>query len=249
MSISHLVCQYCAHRNVGADSRCAHCGAPLADAPAPVAEPGHAILAGADKALHGTARLVRDAGHDVAEVQHAEAKTEKTVVSGLAALVDQWLAARSWKAALVLILAMGVLVVLVIRSCAPTAPTIGQLDSLDALPGLLRNAATCQHSDMPSPVDNCVVDSRNSLLMGGITGGAPLKFSVRVEQSDEIAQTIAGWRAAGPTVLASGSVFVAIGPSMTAWYADARSGLRIETSSFADRTSARSFLVRAGLIL
>ena len=248
MSTPSLICEYCAHHNTGADPRCGHCGAPL-PAPAAPAPGPHSIVGDTAKAMAGTARMAGDAEHMVAAAGPAVAAAEKGFVAELMALVQQWLSRTSWRVALVGIVLLVVLGALIIRSCANSVPALGQLDAVDALPALLRSAANCQQSGGPQPGDDCVVQSSNPLLMGSITGGAPLRFSVRIQQPGQIAQTIAEWRAAGPAVLADGNVFVAIGPSYAAWYADTRTGLRIETGGFTDRAAARSFLVRAGLIL
>lgn len=249
MTTPSLICQYCSHHNNGADPRCGHCGAPL---PAPAAPgPGpHSILGDTAKAVAGTAKMAVGAEHIVAAAAGpAVAEAEKGFVAELRTLVEHRLGQTSWRVALVGIVLLIVLGALIIRSCGSAVPTLGQLDPTDALPALLRSAATCQQSGGAQPGDDCVVQASNPLLLGNITGGAPLKFSVQIQQTGQISQTVAAWRAAGPVVLADGSVFVAIGPSYAAWYADTRTGLRIETGGFTDRAAARNFLARAGLIL
>ncbi|WP_040832516.1 hypothetical protein [Nocardia jiangxiensis] len=240
MSISHLVCQYCSHHNAGADSRCAHCGAPLSGAG--VAEAGHSMLTGAGRgasavehAVVGTAKAVADTGAT------AEAAT---VASGLQRLLSTLLPKVTWQVAAVALALMGILATVLIRSCSGGLPSMPGMDPLNTLPQSVRSAASCPQSGG----DNCVIAGTDLLLSGGLTSGRALPLSVQVDSPDQLADTVRRWRAADPTVLVDGPVFVAIGPSTTAWYADLRTGLHIETGTFASRDAARTFLVRAGLI-
>ncbi|BCK57264.1 hypothetical protein NWFMUON74_50360 [Nocardia wallacei] len=267
MTLSHLICQYCSHRNSGADSRCAHCGAPLSAA----AHPGHAGHPGApEHAEHPagqqfstmTGRLLNGAEHAAADVAKTAEGAGKEVASDAAKIITERLASMSWRTAVAILVAMVILAIVVMRSCSGSAPDLssvgglggadgvlgGGSSSAEALPEPLRGAAKCRSADPSGASESCVVEANSALLSGGITGGRALTVSVQREQPNRVADTIARWRAAGATTVADGTVFAAVGPSSTVMYADSRSGLRLETGAFTDRSGARTFLQRSGLL-
>lgn len=243
---SHLSCQYCSHRNPAHESRCAHCGAPLlAELGTAAIESGRAI-AGTARAVEKTVTGVRKMVEGVEKtVEGAEKTAEKTEKSGAAIALPE----LSWKVVVAAIGAMLILAIVVIRSCSVDAPPpIGAVTPVEALPELVRTASSCSRADTGPAVDNCVIDATHPLLAGGIAGGRKLTFTVRVDTPDHTAAVVTGWRTAGGNVIADGSVFIAIGPSATVWYADTRTGLRIETATFANRAGAQTFLFRSGLV-
>ncbi|MET9489877.1 hypothetical protein [Nocardia sp. NPDC006630] len=218
MTAPALLCQYCLHRNSGADSLCAHCGAPLR-------EVGAALL--------GTAAAATAVG--VAPPLSAVAPLVERAVSA----VGQW-----W-VTLVGIAALLAAVVTVAVCCSPGLPPIGQPTVRETLPGSLRAAATCGGASQA--VVQCVIPAGNGLLFGGIVGGRDLTFSVQVEDPARLSDDVRRWRAAGPAVIADGTLFVAIGPEAAVWYADTRTGVRMETATFVNRVAAQTFLIRSGL--
>lgn len=147
-----------------------------------------------------------------------------------------------------------------VKSCALTAPQltgpaglagpggpVAAGDPVSALPGPLQSASCRPHAETDG-VRSCVLDVGSPLLMGDITDGRPLAFQVQTAPSGVLAQAVAQWRSAGSSVVADGDVFAAISASSAVWFADTRSGLRIDTGAFADSAGARTFLVRSGLL-
>ncbi|WP_067802441.1 hypothetical protein [Nocardia beijingensis] len=221
---SELVCQYCSHRNTGADSRCTHCGAPLRRAVDTVKSVG--------EKLPGQVA-------EVAEKVGGEAKK----------FVDKAYPRWQWQAVGVLALLMVVAVVWGLRSCSPSLPSFAQGSApVRAMPDLLRTAATCQPLDSDGQREKCVVAATDPMLFGNIAGGRDLTFYAELLPRDRLAESISRWRGAGATALVDGPVYAAIGPSATVWYADTRTGLRLETGNFSGRTGAQTFLSRAGLV-
>ncbi|WP_227983719.1 hypothetical protein [Nocardia spumae] len=256
MKPPHSICQYCSHRNGSDETRCGHCGAPLPLGPEPHVQSGgagHPLLADTAHAALEAGRLVTGAagaaekiGAEVAKAGEGVKKVAGDAEKGAAAIA---LPEVTWKIAIAGIAALLVVAVMVIHSCGVSAPPmIGQLTPVEALPDLVRAASSCRHVDSGAAVDNCVIPADHPLLSGGITGGRQLTFTVRDDPPQNLAAVVDGWRAAGGTVIADGTVFIAVGPSATVWYADTRSGLRIETATFTNRAAAQTFLYRSGLI-
>ena len=214
---------------------------------------GHPLLADAahtaveaGRLIARTAGAAEKVGAEVAKAGESATKAAAEAEKGAAAIA---LPEVSWKVAIAAIAALLVVAVVVIRSCAVNAPPmIGQLTPVEALPDLVRAASSCRHVDSGPAVDNCVITADHPLLSGGITDGRQLTFTVRADPPQNLTAVVNGWRVAGGTVIADGTVFVAIGPSATVWYADTRTGLRIETATFANRAGAQTFLFRSGLV-
>ncbi|MEV6427530.1 hypothetical protein [Nocardia sp. NPDC051463] len=223
--MSELICQYCSHRNIGgAISRCTHCGAPLR------------------AAAHKAATVVESAAHAVEKTAETAESVVKTV-----AHYPRW----QWRALGVLVAIFVALGVFVARSCSMSLPSMSlapQQTVETALPDSLRIGASCQQLDATKPAEKCVISAGHPLLAGGISGGKELTFYAELISSDGMAETLRRWRAAGGTVVADGPVFAAVGPSATAWYADTRQGLRLETGTFTGKAAAQTFLTRAGLV-
>ncbi|MEU7632245.1 hypothetical protein AB0C34_19995 [Nocardia sp. NPDC049220] len=227
--LSELICQYCAHRNAGADSRCGHCGAPL-----------RAVA-------HAVETVVEETPAKLAKVAKAAEKlgadAEKIVSGGY----PRW----QWRAVGVAILVLIVLAIVVARSCSVSLPSLSSLPGgmpEQITPEPLRSAAACQPLDSSGKSEKCVIAANHPMLFGGIAGGRELTFYAEHPQPDRLADAISRWRAAGGTTLVDGPVYVAIGPSATVWYADTRLGLKLETGTFAGKAGAQTFLSRAGLV-
>ncbi|MGK8489545.1 hypothetical protein [Nocardia asiatica] len=226
MSTLHdLVCQYCSHRNTGADSRCAHCGAPLR------------------RAADAAKSAVEKAPAQVAEV------AEKVGAETKRFIVDKAYPRWQWQALGVGMLVLVVAAVFAFRSCSLSLPSLSDATApVQGMPGALRSAATCQRLDAGGQGEKCVIAANHPMLFGGIAGGRDMIFYVETAQRDRLADSISRWRGSGGTALVDGPVYAAIGPSATVWYADTRTGLRLETGTFAGRAAAQTFMSRAGLV-
>ncbi|MGW4328272.1 hypothetical protein ACWEKR_20490 [Nocardia sp. NPDC004573] len=223
-TLPELVCQYCSHRNTGADARCAHCGAPL-----------HAAV---DKVKSVAEKLPAQVA-EVAEKAGGEAKR----------LVHKAYPRWQWQAVGVLGLLMVLAAVWGVRSCSLSLPsTVQGTAPVRAMPDLLRTSAICQPLDSGGQREKCVITATDPMLFGNIAGGRDLTLYVEVLPQDRLADSISRWRGAGGAALVDGPVYAAIGPSATVWYADTRTGLRLETGTFAGRTGAQTFMSRAGLV-
>ncbi|MDE1673369.1 MULTISPECIES: hypothetical protein [Nocardia] len=223
-TLPELVCQYCSHRNTGADSRCSHCGAPL--------------RAAADKAKSA-----------VEKVPAQVAEAAEKVGAGTKRFVDKTYPRWQWQALGVGLLVLIVAAVFGVRSCSLSLPSIsGATTPVQAMPDTLRSAATCQRLDAGGQGEKCVVAAGHPMLFGGIAGGRDMIFYVELAQQDRLADSISRWRGSGGVALVDGPVYAAIGPSATVWYADTRTGLRLETGTFAGRAAAQTFMSRAGLV-
>lgn len=166
----------------------------------------------------------------------------------------QWRAAGGIAVAVLLVLTF-----LMVKSCTLTGPPLTgpsgfggsgpvvATDAVSALPGPL-HTASCRPHDETDGVQSCVLDAGSPLLMGEITGGRPLAFQVQTATPGALTQAIAQWRSAGSSVVSDGEVFAAISASAAIWYADTRSGLRVDTGAFTDSAGARTFLMRSGLL-
>ncbi|MCX4092205.1 hypothetical protein [Nocardia sp. alder85J] len=266
--IGELICQYCAHRNGAAESRCLHCGAPLAAT----------VLRDATAAIHDTATGARDAatvarvaddfrrlpfegaaaagmyGRDAVAAAHSAAPpphsgADAAPVNRLEALIARWLEGLGWRPVALILAVLAVLALLLIHGCSKLdMPVVGQVSAAEALPVALHTAASCGPLPGAGAGDRCVIPATSTLLAGGVTGGRELSFTLQVQHPDQLAASIASWRAGGGVLLTDGTVFAAIGPSATVWYADNRTGIRIETAAFAGQSAARTFLNRAGLV-
>ncbi|MFI9414443.1 hypothetical protein [Nocardia gamkensis] len=223
-TLPELVCQYCSHRNTGADSRCAHCGAPLRSA--------------VDTARTVAEKLPTQVA-EIAEKVGGEAKS----------LVHKAYPRWQWYTVGVIALVMVVAAVLAVRSCSLSLPSNLQGTApVRAMPDLLRTAATCQPLDSGGQREKCVIAATDPMLFGGIAGGRDVTFYAELVAQDRLADSISRWRGAGGSALVDGPVYAAIGPSATVWYADTRTGLRLETGTFAGRAGAQTFMSRAGLV-
>ncbi|WP_280265441.1 hypothetical protein [Nocardia wallacei] len=259
-----MICQYCSHRNSGAESQCAHCGAPLpaaspppaAPAASPHAEhPAHTTLSAIEQSAERTAKkALKGAGHVVEDAGRAAKGVERTAF-GAEHLAER-LDSMSWKTASIILGVLLVLAIFVFRSCDFSPPSFDGLadpgtgisaGNPKSLPESLRTASTCR-SGGAAGAESCVVEANSPLLAGGITGGRPLTLTVQAESALQAADTIARWRSGGATSLADTPVFVGVGPAATLLYADRRSGLRIESGAFTDRAGVRTFAQRAGLV-
>ncbi|WP_063053650.1 hypothetical protein [Nocardia arthritidis] len=223
-TLPELVCQYCSHRNTGADSRCAHCGAPL--------------------------RTAVDTARTVAEKLPTQvAEVAEKVGSEAKSLVHKAYPRWQWYTVGAIALVMVVAAVLAVRSCSLALPSNLQGTApVRAMPDLLRTAATCQPLDSGGQREKCVIAATDPMLFGGIAGGRDMTFYAELVAQDRLADSISRWRGAGGSALVDGSVYAAIGPSATVWYADTRTGLRLETGTFAGRAGAQTFMSRAGLV-
>ncbi|RDI54526.1 hypothetical protein [Nocardia mexicana] len=202
----------------------------------------------AKKTLTGAEHAVKDVGHVAKDVERTAFGAEH-----LAERLDS----MSWKTASIILGVLLVLAIFIFRSCDFSPPSFdGFADAgtgmsggdPKSLPESLRTASTCRSGGAPQAADTCVIEANSPLLTGGITGGRALSLTVQSEPAVRIADTITRWRSAGTTSLADTPVFVGVGPSSTMLYADRRSGLRIETGAFTDRTAVRTFAQRAGLV-
>lgn len=227
MSVAELVCEYCAHRNIGNPAQCGHCGAPLS------ARHRLSGLAG-----HGAERVVAATERAVADAEHAVAGVEKFATQQH----PRW----QWRAAIAVAVATVVgLGCTVVRSCSMPLASMPDGSVQQSLPGQLRAAVSCRRID--STAENCVVPAADPLLAGGITGGKDLTLSVALDPPERRADTVRNWRTAGGTVVADGVVFVAVSPTATLRYANTLVGLRVETGAFTGRAAAQTFMTRSGL--
>jgi hypothetical protein len=261
--IGELICQYCAHRNGGAESRCAHCGAPLAatvmhEAATGIREAATVVRAAdelrrlpSERAAGAAGALGRDAGmmaHSLTPQRDSAEKPAPAAGNRLESMLEQWLAGVGWRTVAVILAVLVVLALLLMRGCsALDMPVVGQVSAVEALPAALHTAASCGPAPGGAGGDRCAIPATSTLLAGGLTGGQELSFSVQVQRPDQLSATIAAWRSGG-VVLSDGGVFIGIGPSATVRYADSRTGIRIETAAFAGRSAAQTFLARAGLM-
>ncbi|WP_327146962.1 hypothetical protein [Nocardia sp. NBC_01327] len=232
MSALAQICDYCRRGNPDTASSCAHCGAPLSDKGF-----GHSLTV-AGEAVAGAAVVA-------GRVEKAAAKTGGVVADTVKALEGPF---QQWRAAIVGIVAIAVVAVVILHLWSPGLPPIGGIGPVEALPDGLRSAAVCRHGGSAAEGDQCVIPSTDSLLAGGIGSGRDLPVAVRVDSANRLSEDLRQWRSAGPAVVADGAVFLAISPAWEVWYADARSGSRIETGSFASSSGARTFLRRSGLL-
>ncbi len=231
MNTLDRACEYCSHRNSAADARCGHCGAPLRV----IDEAVHRIGKVAERELPAAEKVVRG-------LEEGAAASGEAVKKVAGKVFPAW----QWKAALGASAVMVLLVVLILRSCSLSMPSMGNLTPVDAVPEL-RAAATCQSSQTGGG-EACTVAADDPLLAGGITGGRPLTFTIRTDSPEQAAASIGRWRSSGGAIVSESPAFVAISSSVTVWYADSQSGLHLETSAFANRAGAQTFLFRSGLV-
>ncbi|MFE4459149.1 hypothetical protein ACFROC_17480 [Nocardia tengchongensis] len=154
-----------------------------------------------------------------------------------------------WRAVIAALASMVVLAYLVVRSCAPGLAPIGYTTPVEALPEVLRSAARCESlPSLDGAGGKCVIGAGDPILAGGLGGGKDLTVTIGLLSADRLSEEVRRWRGAGGSVVSDGAVFAAIGPASSVWYADTRSGLRVETGSLAGAAAARAFLVRSGLL-
>ncbi|MFG1792707.1 hypothetical protein [Nocardia sp. NPDC049149] len=221
--MSHLVCQYCSHRNTGAESRCTHCGGPLKAAEKLLAAASGPVVSGtAEAAVAGAANVVKG--------------VEKTVAKHI-----------PWRIGIIGVVVLAVLGFFGIRACSLPTLSLATADPSRSLPVALRTAAQCERPDGATRTTKCVIGANDPLLLGGIAGGRPMAFTMAVLPPDRLIETLGQWRTAGGVTVADGPVFAAIGPTSTVWFADQRTGFRLETEAFSGRAAAQTFLARTGL--
>jgi hypothetical protein len=119
-------------------------------------------------------------------------------------------------------------------------------DPVALLPMSLRIAASCSVYDTGRHTERCVIPAGSPLLMG-IDGGGDVSFYVESAAREQLSTAISQWRAGGGTVIADNAVFLAISPAHNVLYANTRSGLRVDTDTFADSQSAQAFVDRTRL--
>ncbi|MBL1079786.1 hypothetical protein JK358_35830 [Nocardia sp. 2] len=215
------ICRFCRHVIGHAATACEHCGAPLTQ--------------------HTTS-------HEPDPPTAPTPSTATTVGSGLLALLTARARPR-WRAVVVTILTAAALGWVALRSlagCELMFTTPGVSPIVAALPKQLRSAATCTPVD--AGVQRCVLTPEDALLEGDLTGGKPLTFDARLVAPAPLADTLARWRVNGAVRLDGEGTFVATGPTTSVWYAQSRSGLRIDTSPFVSADAGWTFLGRAGLL-
>lgn len=226
MNLSQLICQYCAHRNDGTKSQCAHCGGPL--------------TAKAEKVIEAVAQV----GLPLA------AKALPEVGKNLPGVLSKIGGAIQWQAVVAALGIVGVLAAAALHSCS-ASPFPGHLGApaagVDGLPAALRSASVCTPFDAARKIDKCVVTANDPLLAGGITGGQDLSYYRQADSADQIAAAVARWRADGGTIVSDAPRFISIGPSANVRFADAGNGVQVETGTFTGRTAAQTFLLRAGM--
>ncbi|MGW4248413.1 hypothetical protein [Nocardia sp. NPDC004722] len=230
MTMTASICDYCAHHNTGPESRCGHCGAPLRADRSRV--PG----------MHVLGDTVAEVGRAADTVAQTAGKIGK-VVTGL-----EKATAGQWRAALVGLALLGVLVYCLVHVIGFGLPPSGWTDANAGLPATLRSAMVCHRESDHDSKERCVVSSGSSLLAGGITNGREPILTVETLSPNRLSAEVSRWRTAGGSVIADGQVFAAIGPSATVWFADGRSGLCLESDAFPDQAGAKTFLMRSGLL-
>jgi len=226
LNLPQLICQYCAHRNDGAQSQCAHCGGPLIAK----VEKGWEVAAGV--------------GIPLAE------KALPAVRKALPGVLAKIGGAIQWQAVAGALGIVGVLAAAALHSCSISpfpGHSSGPAGAVDALPAALRAASVCAPFDAAKKIDKCVLTANDPLLSGGITGGQDLSYYLQTDRPDQLAAAIARWRADGGSILSDRPRFVAIGPSATVRLADGGTGAQVETGTFASRDAAQTFALRAGI--
>lgn len=160
-------------------------------------------------------------------------------------VLRKFLPPQLWRLVALAILILTSLVLLGNRALVACAPPTWQTPVVTALPKTLRDNATC--TTIGPDTERCEISGTATLLSGGLINTKSLIFEAHLTTSAALAVTIKQWRATS-TVIADGAVFAAIGRTSMIWYGDQRSGLRIDTSAFADTDHARLFLTRAGMV-
>ncbi|MGV9411208.1 hypothetical protein ACWDOP_14930 [Nocardia sp. NPDC003693] len=188
-------------------------------------------------------RAVAAAGRAEESIAEAE-RTAGALTEGVERVVGS--AVWQWRAALSAIALLGVLsTVLVLWSVPRLGSPQAPATPYAAMPFAL-HSANCRRSE-PEAV-HCAIAANDPLLAGDIAGGRELIFTLRTVSPDRLAADLRRWRSGGAVVVADGAVFAAIGAGSTVWYADTRSGVRIDTAAFAGPSAARIFLSRSGLL-
>lgn len=251
--MTSVMCDFCAHRSTGTETRCANCGAPLA---APTASPGPATSRSPQASDHrhpaGVAAIDRARQARETAVQYGEAAfhevgaVERGVASGLRTTLERRrYPARHWLfvcTGLVALLVGGVLVAG--RFSPPVAP-IAVTAGSGHLPDPL-HAASCHPYGADDKGEHCVLAAGNPLLRD--LSARDLTFHVRRLPPVELDATVRRWRATARAIVSDGDVFAAVGPSATVLYAAGRTGITVETGVLDGDDSARSFLRRSGLL-
>lgn len=224
--MSRLICQYCSQHNSSAETRCTHCGGPLRTAEHLVADGGS-----------GASEIAPIAGLAIGATRFGG------VAATIASKLSQWL----WRAVGTAVSVLALAWVLLTHSCSvPDLPT-STVDVVQSLPDPVREAASCQRSDMAARVVRCTIRAGHPMLLGGITGGRDLNLTARVVAAGEMSAVLDEWRHGGEPVLDAGPTFVAIGPSVTVRFANRVAGVTVETGAFVDRAAAQTFLARASV--
>lgn len=227
MVMLDVVCAYCARALVSGLLHCAHCGAP-----APAAVPTQPPAAPAP------------APPQPATTQPTEKSAAPPAKSGGESdSSDPW---KQWIPTIVIIVVVTAVAILVARQLSHPPDIAVGADPETVLPQALRAAALCGPG-ITTDSRVCVVHANEPLLRGGITDGRDLTFQIQILPRPQLATVVDEWRRHGDAILTEGTVIAAVGTSATALHANTATGLRLETLTFADPDSARTFLMRAGL--
>ncbi|RJO79832.1 hypothetical protein D5S18_00725 [Nocardia panacis] len=176
------------------------------------------------------------------------ARAGNSLEERLESFVGQRHSRRPLRIALLFTVMLGVLAVLGVRSCVAHLPSLSSLPAVPTMPDMVRSALNCRPFSSPDADEKCVIMANNPLLNGGIAGGADLTVYLQQGAPDRLQGVIAKWQAQGAQPISGGRTFVAIGPSANVMFADTRSGLRLETGTFASRGAAQAFISRSGLL-
>lgn len=251
-----VTCQYCGQREAGSGSRCAHCGAPLPEAPSAGGVPATGSAPHSDRTATTPGPLPHAHGPGNGPVAGGKSRLRAQVESAVPRNYPRW----QWRVVTaVLVGAVVLLVILVSRSCALSIPdmggpggfgNVGQQagDPVDALPATLRNGSSCRAAEGQQGAQVCMASAAGPLLFGDVTSGQDLTFKVQQVPAAHLRKTMDQWRSAGGTKVSDGEVFATITASSSVLYADTRSGIRLDTARFANQSGAQTFLARSGLL-
>ncbi|NUS42650.1 MAG: hypothetical protein HOQ24_02990 [Mycobacteriaceae bacterium] len=218
------ICKYCTHHNGPADNRCFHCGAPLAAA----VEHGMNKLETVEKAALAAAPVVVPA----------------VAVAGIPLIKDIFKNIPQWIAILGLVALVVIAGIFVVKFSSTGPPAQDTATASTQLPDQLRRAASCQRQ---ADGDRCVIAAGDPLLGGDLYASQDMSFTVQQTTVEGLNDAIKRWRRGADEVVEDDSVFAAVGSEGTVWYANTRTGVRLETTAFATPRAARTFLSRSGL--
>lgn len=241
--MSLTTCSYCSAERDAAERRCGNCGAPLRQAIELVSSPVRE-----DSGANSEPSPV-----SVWEQRFPAAYQMARMGLGLPAALAGIVAVAIAGLAVVYALGSGNPMprppASALQGAAPPgAASSGSAQNAFALlPGALASAATCW-GDAPDGGDRCVISAGDPFLHENPAANGDLTFTVTLSTKDGLANIINQWRAGGGTVIEDGTEFAEIGPSATVMYASTTTGLHLDTSSFASRAAAQTFLTRSGLV-